>query len=185
MERSTTDATVLLAHPRENTSQQQQMANPSHSTTHIDSTVEEIQQRMKELELRYLGTDGSDKSQSESPFKPINTLRKRIEAFRPKDPQQIAVQTKLPPLPLPIFDGADLEAVLKEFERWMRLSGVHHSSDSMKLDWLVQACVPKVRKIVNVIDFGSPCPPGEGSLPRHCSLGQFCARWPFGPIRQI
>ena len=134
MERTTTDATEPLAHPPENTCQQQQMANPSHSTTHIDSTFEEIQQKMKELELRYLGTDGSDKSQSEGPFRPINTLRKRIEAFRPKDPQQNAVQTKLPPLPLPIFDGTDLEAFLKEFERWMELSGVDHSSEPLQLD---------------------------------------------------
>ena len=57
-------------------------------------------------------------------------------------------QSKFPALPLPSFDGSDLENFLKSWERWLRLSGVEFSDDKTKLDWLIESCTPKVKKLV-------------------------------------
>ena len=58
------------------------------------------------------------------------------------------MSAKLPPVPLPTFDGSDLESFLNEFERWLRLSGVEGAPTSFQFDWLVQCTVPKFRKVV-------------------------------------
>ena len=56
--------------------------------------------------------------------------------------------TKLPSLPLPTFDGSDLEAFLKSWERWLQLCGLLQVGDEMKKAWLIEASTPKVKKIV-------------------------------------
>ena len=112
---------------------------------------------MKELESWYLGSSSIGRSASipagKSPFTPVSSIRKRIESF-----QQSALsaniahaQSKLPPIPLPVFDGNDLDVFLKDFERWMRLSGVDVCAENVKLDWLIQACAPKVKKLVEKV----------------------------------
>ena len=60
-------------------------------------------------------------------------------------------ELKLPAVKLPSFDGSDLETFLKDFERWLRLSGCLETSDKFKLDWLVEACSPKVKKLVEKV----------------------------------
>ena len=63
------------------------------------------------------------------------------------------VLSTLPPVPVPTFDGSDSETFLKEFERWMRLTGVTDGSGQLQLDWLIQACTPKVRnRVENVVE---------------------------------
>ena len=103
---------------------------------------------MKELELRFLGKESI--ASVLNPFTPVSSLRKRIEQFRhslqSSSAEREGVSTKLPPLPLPTFDGSDLENFLKEFERWLRLSGVDKSSEVLHLDRLVQAAVPKSKE---------------------------------------
>lgn len=115
----------------------------------LENTVQEIEIKMKNLEARYLGSSAGSHG---SPFSPISGLRSRIEKLRcmPNDGSngQVGAQSKLPAVPLPVFDGADLEDFLKQFERWLRLTGVQCAADCVKLDWLVQACAPKVKKIV-------------------------------------
>ena len=111
-------------------------------------TVVELEEKLRELEFRFLGKETP--SSMLSPFTPISTLRKRIEQFRSSLHSSTGegTQTKLPPVPLPILDGTDLELFLKEFERWMRLSWVDKSGEVLQLDWLVQASAPKVKRIV-------------------------------------
>ena len=121
-----------------------------HDVQH-DTTVEELELKLKELELRFLGKELPVGVLS--PFTPVSSLKRRIEQFRhslqPTSPREReGVQKKLPPLPLPTFDGSDLELFLKEFERWLRLSGVDRCSEVLQLDWLVQASSPKVKRIV-------------------------------------
>ena len=61
------------------------------------------------------------------------------------------VASKLPSLTLPVFDGSDLDAFLKAFDRWLVLSGAKGSSDEIKLLWLIECATPKVRKLVEKI----------------------------------
>ena len=119
------------------------------------STLEDLQIKLKLLEDRFLGSQISDKCISnQSPYAAVSTIRRRIEAFREsleRRESRETVQSKLPSVALPQFDGSDLEMFLKDFERWLRLSGVENCSDSFKLDWLIQACTPKVKRIVEKI----------------------------------
>jgi hypothetical protein len=102
--------------------------------------------------LRYLAP--SSHTTVSNPFAPISGLSNRIEAFRAslsgihtKD----TFSAKLPAIPLPTFDGSDFENFLKEFERWLRLSGIQESPDQLKIDWLIQACSPKVKTLVEKV----------------------------------
>ena len=101
-----------------------------HDVQH-DTTVEELEIKLKELELRFLGKELPVGVLS--PFTPVSSLKKRIEQFRhslqSSSAEREGVQTKLPPLPLPTFDGSDLDSFLNEFERWLRLSGVDRCSE--------------------------------------------------------
>jgi hypothetical protein len=124
------------------------------------STVDEIANRLRELELRYLPSASSTKTTSSSPFAPVSSLRQRIQSFQvdrtPVQPQitdRKDVLSRLPPVTLPTFDGSDLDTFLKDWQRWLRLSGVCESSEQVKLDWLLESCTPKVKKLVEkVID---------------------------------
>jgi len=116
----------------------------------LDSTIVELEQKLKDLESRFLGKE-SFLSSVQSPFTPISTLQKRIEHLKHSLSSPSVgegVQTKLPLIPLPVFDGVDLENFLKEFERWLRLSGVDKCSQILQLVWLIPASSPKVKRIV-------------------------------------
>ena len=71
----------------------------------LDSTILELEHKLKELESRFLGRE-SFVSSVQSPFTPISTLHKRIEHFRSSLSSANVgegVQTKLPPITLPVF----------------------------------------------------------------------------------
>ena len=120
-----------------------QDVNPS-----LNSSVQEIESKLKELELKFLGKEFP--VGAASPFTPLSTLQKRVQHFKAslQNVSSESVQSKLPPVTLPTFDGSDLESFLKDFERWLRLSGVDKCSESFQLDWLIQAASPKVKRIV-------------------------------------
>ena len=129
-------------------------------TSSVASTILELKTRLKELELKFLGSTSVSSAVSKTdPFTPISTVGRRIESFRTsgsekKDPS--TTQAKLPAVNLPNFDGTDLEGFLKAWQRWLRLSGVEDSSDKLKTDWLIEACTPKVRKLVEKLVDDSP-----------------------------
>ncbi len=87
---------------------------PSPGRPH-DSTVEEIELKLKDLEFRVFGKE-VPKSEA-SPFTPHSSLEKRIRKFKEtlSSDTRSMVSAKLPPVPLPVFDGTDLESFLKDF----------------------------------------------------------------------
>ena len=113
-----------------------------------ESTVLELEQKLRDLEFKFLGKETP--VPNSSPFTPLSSLEKRIHQFRLNLESQVGhpVSAKLPPVPLPVFDGSDLELFLKEFERWLRLSGVQSCPESYQLDWLIQCATPKLKRIV-------------------------------------
>ena len=134
------------------------MSRPTTPTIPTSSTLLEIEERLKDLELKFLGPP-SDVSAVSNPFQPVSAIRKRIEALA-GTPSLISDKStekrepsssKLPAVTLPTFDGSDLDYFLKQFERWMRLSGISESSDQYKIDWLIEASTPKVKKLVEKV----------------------------------
>ncbi len=119
------------------------------------STIVELEQKLKDLETRFLGTLSDQSSVNpSSAFAPISTIRKRIESFQVEDPHgppKETLQSELPPVTLPTFDGSDLDYCLKRWHRWLRLCGLVQAPDQAKLDWLVEACTPKVQKLVEKV----------------------------------
>ena len=119
-----------------------------------DTTIEELELKMKDLELRFLGRELPQPELS--PFTPHTTLERRINHLKETlKSTSSKVSAKLPPIPLPVFDGSDLETFLKDFERWLRLSGVEGCSEAFQLDWLIQCSTSKVKKIVEKFVEGS------------------------------
>ena len=98
--------------------------------------------------MRFLGPP----SKAYNPFAPISACKSRIERFKSLFPENAErrdqKEMKLPAVKLPSFDGSDLETFLKDFERWMRLSGCLETSDKFKIDWLVEACSLKVKRLI-------------------------------------
>jgi hypothetical protein len=115
-----------------------------------DTTIEELELKMKDLELRFLGREVPQPELS--PFTPHTTLERRINNLKETlKTTSSKVSAKLPPIPLPSFDGSDLDTFLKDFERWLRLSGVEGCSEAFQLDWLIQCSTSKVKKIVEKV----------------------------------
>ena len=69
-----------------------------------ESTLEDLEIKMKDLELRVLGRELPPPEAS--PFTPHSTLESRIQRLKEslKGPKSV-VSAKLPPIPLPEFDG--------------------------------------------------------------------------------
>ena len=133
--------------------------------------IKELEIKMKELADHYLGTTSQTTHVTHHgcPFTPMSSIKKQIQKFElglhiGKEGRE-HVQTKLPPVSVPVFDG-DLETFLKEFERWLRITGVFECSEQVQLDWLIQACTPKVKK--NLL---------KKSWKRKVTLFQFWKRW--------
>ena len=130
--------------------------SPTLATTLPDpaAAIMELERKMKELESMYLGSSvvaSGSNVHGKIPFMPVSSMEKRIQRLKtvlslPNDSKEI-VQSKLPAVPVPTFDGSDLESFLKDWERWLRLSGVQLCSEQVQLDWLVQACAPKANKL--------------------------------------
>ena len=88
----------------------------SGSTMAHESTIEELELKIKDLELRFFGREGQPPESS--PFTPHSILEKRIHHLKESlKSTSSMVSAKLPPIPLPVFDGTDLEVFLKDFER--------------------------------------------------------------------
>ena len=49
-------------------------------------TIEELEQRLKDLELRFLGPESTVPSTGSNPFSPSSQVRKRIDKFRTMPP---------------------------------------------------------------------------------------------------
>ena len=110
-----------------------------------DETVEEIRSKMEELEKKLLGTP-------KTPFAPISTTARKIKELEASfTGEKPSVTTKLPILQPISFSGVDLDEFVEEFSRWLRLSGVLHESEEVKIDWLVEFSSPKVRPVVKKI----------------------------------
>ena len=127
--------------------------SPTLATTVEDPeiVIKELQAKMQSLADSILGPTKT----SMSPFAPVSSIAKRIQSLETSILEakscQLHTQSKLPALPVPSFDGSDLEVFLKEFQRWMRLSGVEVASEKVQLDWLLQACTPKVKRLVEKV----------------------------------
>ena len=119
------------------------------------STVAELESRLRDLELRFLGPPSETTS---CPFAPVSAYHSRIEKFRSfsvnadntdhKDRKDM----KLPAVKLPTFDGSDLDTFLRDWERWLRLSGAQGANDKFKCDWLIESCTPKIKRLVEKVD---------------------------------
>ena len=117
--------------------------------------MQELELKMKELAAHYLGSVPSTVVQEISPFAPQSSIQKRLASLQSgillRQERSSHISSKLPPVPVPTFDGTDLEAFLKEFERWMRLTGITDGPSQMQLDCLIQACTPKVKKLAEKV----------------------------------
>uniref|UniRef100_A0A7S1J116 Uncharacterized protein n=1 Tax=Eutreptiella gymnastica TaxID=73025 RepID=A0A7S1J116_9EUGL len=59
------------------------------------------------------------------------------ETLPPKPVTTREPLAKVPNFELPTFTPDDLETWLRRFARWLRLTGLHDSSDMAKIDWVV------------------------------------------------
>ena len=118
-----------------------------------ETTIQEIEEKLRQLEMAiFPGQSQSSISHaSHSPFQTLPSVRKRLEELKAGSSQTLGThnQSKLPPVPLPSFDGQDFESFCKEFLRFLRLTGLVGADDETKRDWLTQACHPKIRKMVD------------------------------------
>ena len=89
-----------------------------------------------------------------NPFTPVSTLSRQIAELEGLGARLSVAEpcsAKLPAMPLPNFDGIDLDIFLVDFARWLRLSGLSQASQSTQIDWFVTCCSPKVKKIAEKI----------------------------------
>jgi hypothetical protein len=116
-----------------------------------NTTIEELQQKLEDLESRYLGSQLRQKLES-TPFTPRSTVTSKIASISKRQERDeetdSKVQTKLPMIKIPEFQGIDLEDFLDDFERWLRLTGLQNEPPQTKLDWLIEACQGKTKPIV-------------------------------------
>ena len=83
-----------------------------------------------------------------SGLNPISELRN----VRSSTSQLLTQATaKLPNAELPKFDGTDLEDYCKEFLRFFRLTGMMEGEDQIKIDWFIQGCHLKIKKLVQKV----------------------------------
>ena len=108
----------------------------------VSESMEEIRQRLHELELSYLGGGAaSSPGFGSSPFAPTTTLSRRIEELKAtKRISEFDVKTssRLPQIDPPKFDGTDLEGFSRDFLLWLRLTNLIKAEDSLKIDWVCQ-----------------------------------------------
>ena len=79
------------------------------------------------------------------------------ETLPPKPVTSREPLAKVPNFELPTFTPDDLETWLRRFARWLRLTGLHDSSDMSKIDWVVFSCKDaKVNKLLSDIAEDGP-----------------------------
>ena len=115
-------------------------------------TPDLIERKLKELENAILGSSRLSAG-SQSPFAPLPTVKTRLEELKKaKEAMSTgSVQSRLPTISPPVFDGTDFEQFCKEFLRFLRLTGVLSADNLTKKDWLIQSCSPKVKKVVETL----------------------------------
>ena len=83
-----------------------------------------------------------------SPFAPSNSgLKRLIDLETTFSVPTSTMPTRVPTVELPKFDGSDLESFYRDFLRWLRLCNLGAANDSLKIDWFLCCCGPKVKKI--------------------------------------
>ena len=97
----------------------------------------ERESRLRDLEMRFLGPPSEASS---CPFAPMSAYKSRVEHFKSFSAATVSETSerkdmKLPAVILPSFDGQNLEEFLKNWERWLRLSGAQSTDDKFKIDW--------------------------------------------------
>lgn len=121
-----------------------------------DTTTQEIQLKLKELEEAIFSRSTILSNPNMSPFAPVPTLKARLEELKKvtdntsQGPENHS-QSKLPAINPPTFDGSDYETFCKEFLRFLRLTGPLNADSLTKKDWLIHSCSPKVRKVVEAL----------------------------------
>jgi len=119
------------------------------------STILELERKLRDLEEKFLGlevfTQTSASLKSVEGLAPISGNRSRVQKFLSglaNEENSGGTSPKLPAARLPLFDGSDLDIFLKDFERFLRLTGLGQAPEKLKLDWLIEACSPKVKRLV-------------------------------------
>ena len=148
--------------------------SPALESTVLDpeNAIKDLQHKMKVLADSILGpssvSTGNTNNNSSStvsvgaerprslpnPFTPVSTLSRQIAELEGLGARLSVAEpcsAKLPAMPLPNFDGIDLDIFLVDFARWLRLSGLSQASQSTQIDWFVTCCSPKVKKIAEKI----------------------------------
>ena len=121
-----------------------------------DSTTQEIQLKLKELEDAIFSRSTLTGNPNQSPFAPVPTLKAKLEELKmatentSQGPGHHS-QSKLPAINPPTFDGSDYETFCKEFLRFLRLTGLLQANSLNKKDWFIHSCSPKVRKVVEAL----------------------------------
>lgn len=109
-----------------------------------------------ELEVKHMAMQSFIiPSSMKAPFAPIlvgNSAISELKEQRSSSSNSILqANAKLPNAELPKFDGSDLEDYAKEFLRFLRLTGTIDSDDQVKIDWFLQGCHVKIKKLVQKV----------------------------------
>ena len=123
-------------------------------------TLEEIEEKMRELERLFLDKTlvSLPPSLGMSPFSPLPSLEKQYQKLKmemdqpPEEKDKQTLQGKLPQVECPMFDGQDLESFVRNFSRFLRLTGLVHASDMVKRDWLINSMSAKVKRTLERIN---------------------------------
>ena len=103
-----------------------------------------------EVKIPVIAPETEDPGKSPEVEGPTDVPSEPIPTTRVVHPRS-SLTTKLPSIELPKFDGNDFEEFLKRWHRWLRLSGLQLEPDLSKCDWLIEACTPKVRRLVETV----------------------------------
>ena len=92
------------------------------------STIAELESRLRDLELRFLGPP----TETSCPFNPTSGHRSSVEKFKESCVSSGTVRTAtFKDAKLPKFNGQDLDRFLKDWERWLRLSGLLETTNRL------------------------------------------------------
>ena len=115
-------------------------------TSLVESAVAELTAKLAELEARYLGPSSPAPCVTHSPFAPLPFSRTSFDVDLPS-----STISKLPSIPLPSFEGSNLEQFHKEFSRFVRLTGLSSAEEHIQKDWLILCCHPKIKPLIEKV----------------------------------
>lgn len=126
------------------------------STVTIE-TMEELARRMAGLELRPSNASASTSAHgvSPSPFIPLVLSSPALEVLKDQlghtEGDSMHQSGKLPAITPPVFDGSDFDNFCTQFVRFMRLTGLLQANSVVQVDWVVNCCAPKIRRIAETL----------------------------------